>query len=249
MTKISYQPSANRVNKHTRKDWETCRVLAEQFLAEHPKPKQYYVEGETDNILFQVYNEERDECFAMTYLPYTDEEVTRIKELLLDVYNSTAEQPAATFEQMPQDDISALYGKSKELDALLWDRAAEHHVFATRISLDNPRKFYRVTYVEYDMEERAFEEEEPANLCLSDEQYLYLLTEMLFSLKTTYNPFTFVDLARYNPNFAQYIADIIKENSDSCVIIFDDIYNDAVQIGEENLRFIGHNMRRSHPKQ
>ncbi len=248
MTKISYQPSANRVNKYTRKDWETCSTLARIFLAEHPKPRHYYIEGETDCILFQVYNEERDECFALTYLPYTDEEVNRIKELLLEVYNGTAEQPAATYEQMPQDDISALYGKNKELDALLWDRAAEHHVFATRISLDNPLKFYEVTYVEYDMEKRAFEEERHANLCLSDEQYLYLLTEMLFSLKTDIEPFTFMDLARYNPAFAQYLADTVRKNSESCVLIFDEIYNDAVQIAEENMDIIEHEVRKRDAK-
>ena len=203
MAKISYQPSSKRFNAYTRKYWDMCKELAEQFLAVHPNPKHYYVEGETDCILFLVYNEERDECFAMTYLPYTDEEAKRIKELLLEVYNSTAEQPAATYEQMPKDNISALYGKNKELDALLWDRAAEHHVFATRISLDGPLKFYEVTYVEYDIEKGAFEEERQANLCLSDEQYLYLLTEMLFSFQNSSYPFTFMDLVRYNPEIGR----------------------------------------------
>jgi hypothetical protein len=221
MKKISCEPKPSRFEYFDREKWNKSKQMAERYLAEHPRPKYYRVKGYSDNIFRRVVNDETMEVAAYTYLTYTDEEVKRMKELLLKVYNSTATHPAKSYDEMKTDDISELCGKNKELDKLLWKRAAKDEIFAEHIDLDNPLKFTEFQYIMEDNQgtDKKSREVLPANINLTDEQYVYLLTEVLYDCV-----FTFMTLVKHHPEFAEYLAEVAGWYSASA-LFFSDFYN------------------------
>ena len=229
MKKNSYQPKANRFSSsYDRNQWYKLYDRAKSYFEKHPKPKYYRITGDSPNILLWTVDE-NDNPTSQTYLALTDEEVQRIKQLVLKLYNQTAEQPAATFEELTIDNYMSFRGKSKELDSLLYERAAKDQIDVEHIAWDNPLKFYLFSSYDYDMETKALGEAERGNVCLTDEQYLYLLTEQLYK-----TDFSFHYLLRYNAPFAQELLDVISGGLCApSLITWDEIYADAELIRKD----------------
>ena len=229
MTKKNmYQPQANRFDTYGRENWNELRERAKTFLKEHPKQKYYRITGDTPNILLWAVDE-NDKSTGMAYIPFTDEEVRRIKQLVLNLYNQTADHPAHSFEELKIDNYMTFRGKDKELDALLFERADMEDIDLEHIALDTPLKFYLFSTYDYDMEKQALGEAERGKVCLTDEQYLYLLTEQLYD-----SDFSFNYLLRYNAPFAQKLLDIISGGMHApSLIAWDEIYADAEHIRKE----------------
>jgi hypothetical protein len=120
----------------------------------------------------------------------------------------------------------AFRGKSQELDALLFERADKEDIDVEYIAFEKPYKFYLFSTYDYNVEEHVLEEEEKVHVCLTDEQYLYLLTEQLYDYE-----FSFNYLLRYNAPFAQELLEVISGGLHvPSLISWDEIYADAEQI-------------------
>ena len=223
--KISYLPQAKRFDNLGRERWNECYEQAKTFLKEHPKPTYYRITGDTPNILLWAVDE-NDKSTGMTYIAFTDEEVQRIKQIILDLHNQTATKPAKSYEELMIDNYMVFRGKSQELDALLFERADKEYIDVEHVAFDRPFKFYLFSTYDYNVEKHELEEEEKGNVCLTDEQYLYLLTEQLYD-----HEFSFNYLVRYNAPLAQELLDIISGGLHApSLISWDEIYADAEQI-------------------
>lgn len=225
---LKFEPQSNRFTRYTRMEWEICRKKAQAYLLEHPKPKYYKVIGGTSNP-FRWHIDEDGARVGLTYITYSIGEVTRIKSLVLSLWNQMAE-PANAYEEIKQNDFSFLHGKNKELDELLWNRAEKDDVNLQYIDFDTPLSFYRFSTYEFDLDNfdghKLEDQEEQHMVCITDEQYIYLLTETLYE-----SCFSFNDLVRYNAPFAQELLEMISHGmSVPAMIMFDEVRDDAKMI-------------------
>lgn len=103
------------------------------YLMNHPKSYYYTMYGyfasvETDNDVFT------------RLIPYTEVEVQRIKELLVELWNQSSINPdthANIYEDIPQRKLTytAFGGMNAELDALVWARGADMDLHPNRLDL------------------------------------------------------------------------------------------------------------------
>jgi len=103
-----------------------------------------------------------------------------------------------------------------------WQRA-KHYI----AGLSQQRIVHRFSVSAYWMDGNLLDEREEVDVRLTNEQYIYLLTEVLYN-----EFFSFIDLVRYNPALAQEIVELITPKVDftPTMISFDDIYIDREQI-------------------
>lgn len=206
-----------------------CEEQARQYLAEHPKTTYYVMTGHPSYI-----DDDSDmECIHL--MAYTDDEVQRIKQLFVDVYNIGIEDPSMilhSFEELADDFCTSYeteYG-SDELDALVWKRAYEEGFEAKSIDLLHPVHSYRFREWEYNPRKDEMGRRLVHSVILTDEEYLYLLTQQLMD-----RHFSFNRLLLYNPRLAQKICDATDGDEmfpsfSPYLILMDEVVNDVEQI-------------------
>lgn len=219
---ITTERTSNKLRRAIdRKRWDECKQRAQAYLAEHPKSLYYAVDAEPGETFIDEMNSvknDKGQWVTRVYLPYTDQEVQRIKHKVLDLWNASHQQKAHSFEELNITDLTPFRGKNKVLDKLLWKRAEDvEGVKLLNISFDEPRKYYQFSsYMITDLDMKLIDRQKWM-VRLTDEEYLYLLTEQLFG-RLTLNR-----LYSYNPALAQSINDMMYHPE---VIWFEEIEND-----------------------
>ena len=224
---ITTERTCNRLRRAVdRKRWDESKQQVEAYLAEHPKPLFYQVDAEPGETLRDEMNSVRNEkgqWITRVYLTYTDKEVQRIKHKILDLWNASHQQKAHSFEELNIDDFTPFRGKNKVLDKLLWKRAEDIEGVKFRsIRFDNPRRFYRFSSFMIIEEDEKLIDRQKWMVRLTDEEYLYLLTERQFNGRFSLNR-----LYCYNPALAQSINDMMYHPE---VVWFDEVEDDYYHI-------------------
>lgn len=209
-----------------RKETAKCEAKAKAFYATKERKKYYCFSG--------VVPEECERCY---YHGLTDEEVTRIKELTVEAYrdyintdNNYNENYASNFEDICKEIVLwEIEGINSELDDLIFGHypALDGPFALNSIDLQNARNYYGVTYQEFGKEPVK------ESIHLTDEEYIYLLTQRLLN-----DSFSFNRLLLYRPELAQKINeqldgmcnDYIFESENPFLIVFDEVNADAEAI-------------------
>ena len=162
------------------------------FYNKKERKPYYWAEG---NTLDDVCN--HNEAF----FHFTDEEVTRIKQLIIDTVN--ADDPEATPVSTVKEAIkclnySEIFEKSEELRHLLQERCDEANLDPDNIDFETRHYFYKFTVVAYDYDENKVCDPISVDVMLSDEDYLTLLTLQILEREN----FCFNQLLHTNPELA-----------------------------------------------
>ena len=215
--------------KWLRKKTAECETKAREYFATKQRIKYYLLSCELELGAERYY-----------LLPFSDEEVARVKQLVVDIYRACMEENgsegendpiASTFEEVCEDlPLYELEG-DEELDRLVFERAQNDfgdHVYVLKIDFEHPRYLYQASYFEYGMKKPFM-----TKVKLTDEDYVYLLTQKLLN-----EHFSFNRLLLYRPELAQ----AINEQLDGCIhdyewesdgpflIMLDEIDKDAAAI-------------------
>ena len=219
--------------KYIRERKKECEEQARKYLAEHPKTNYYVMRG-YPTMFDTEYNDPDENYIQLT--TYTDDEIRRIKELFLELWNEGFEDPslrAKSFEDIPQEELTRYECEcgNDELDALVWNRAREEDFVACWIDWLHPVHAYYFRSWEYDrIKDEMHKYRSSRRVILTDDEYLYLLTEQLFD-----RHFSFNRLLLYNAPLAQKISnaldgDIMLESLNPYLIIMEEVMKDVEQI-------------------
>lgn len=120
-------------DENNRKKFEKQKTIAADYIRRNPKPNFYCITGRDLREEMELTDSELS-CL----LPFSDEEVARIKELLVQTYNEDSDV-CKTFEEICEDmEIEELESINAELDVLaklaqmpvtLWDEESRSRVF------------------------------------------------------------------------------------------------------------------------
>lgn len=218
-----------------RKKTADFEAKARTYFAEKKRTKYYTFTGYFENL-------DRD----MSYLfPLTDEQVERIRQLFMEIYRSQflkcgykPEKIASTFEEVMEDEenpFEGMMGVNSELDELVFDPLADldFAMELKHIDLQHPGYLYDVTIVDYEAPCRESLVPIKKKVKLTDDEYLYLLTQRLL-----YDGFTFNRLILYKPELAQKIihqlddldGNGVLERGCPYLVAFDEVNADAETI-------------------
>lgn len=211
-----------------RKKTAECEARAKAFFATKERKKSYVFSGEVP-----------ENCPRSFLCCLSDEEVARIKVLTVELYNDYVKKHlpnwdesdlVSSFEQLCKEDMLAeLYGENQELDDLIFDRYTRYDgpFILHDIDLQHVHCLYDMTYQEFG--------KEPVNVKanLTDEEYIYLLTQCLLN-----DRFSFNRLLLYRPELAQKINeqldgccnDFLFESDNPFLIVFDEVNADVEAI-------------------
>lgn len=222
----SKNPSENAL--WIRQKTAECEAKAKAFFATKERKKSYVFSGEVP-----------ENCPRSFLCCLTDKEVARIKELTVERYNDYVKKNlpnwdetdlVSSFEQLCKEDMLAeMYGENQELDDLIFDRYTRYDgpFILHDIDLEHAHCVYDMTYQEFGKEPVKVK----ANL--TDEEYVYLLTQRLLN-----DSFSFNRLLLYRPELAQKINeqfdgccnDFLFESENPFLVVFDEVNADAEAI-------------------
>lgn len=217
--------------KWLREKTAECEAKAKEYLATKQRTKYYLLSCELELGAERYY-----------LLPFSDEEVARVKPLVVDEYRAYMgvdgsegedEPIASTFEEVCEDIHLCELAGNDELDSLVFERAQNdfgEYVYVHSIDFEHPRYLYRTSYFEYGMEKPFITKVE-----LTDEDYVYLVTQKLLNER-----FSFNRLLLYRPKLAQAINeqldgcahDYLWESDGPFLIMLDEIDMDAEAINK-----------------
>lgn len=210
--------------------------LAKEFLATKERQKYYQFECESE-----------DDRFNTRFLPLIDDDIAEIKEIIMDGYKkyymekpkNGEERPLPTFEEVLKEIDLYEFEGDEDLDSLIFkhiqftDFYDPNHVVS--MDLEHPHYYYQVTCVGYDTKKEDTKIPHRVKIRLTDEEYIYLLTQRLLDENFTFNKLLSLrhELAQkineqvsgYYFNMDDYIA-----NDFPYLIVFDEINADAEKI-------------------
>ena len=230
-------------DENSRKEFENQKAIAADYLRRNPKPKLYCITGR------DLREEMEHTDFELScLLPFSDEEVAHIKELLVQTYNEESDV-CKTFEEIcanaEREELYGLEGMNAELDELLFEPCHDCNVNVERIDFENPHHLYTVTICYYKKgcydTEPIKDGEDPTAMVeyevrLSDEDYLTLLAWQLYN-----PPFNFNRMMLVEPKIAQNIVDQVEQflgqhlfqNDHPFFVLLDELKEDAARILKE----------------
>jgi len=214
--------------------------LAKEFLATKERQKYYQFECESDEGLS-----------GSDYLPLTDDDIAEIKEIIMDGYkkyymeepSDGEERPLPSFEEVLKEIDLYDFEGDEDLDSLIFkhiqftDFYDPNHVVS--MDLEHPHYYYQTTCIGYNKEKKEPRYPMKVKVQLTDEEYIYLLTQNLLE-----KGFTFNRLIMLRPELAQKINlqidgcyfDYNIKWEEPFLVVFDEINADAEKIREkENL--------------
>ena len=215
-----------------RKKTAECEAKDKAFFATKERKKSYVFSGEVP-----------ENCPRSFLCCLTDEEVTRVKKITIEYYNDDVRKNmpnwdetdlVSSFDQLCEKDLLAeMYGKNQELNDLIFNRynGYDGPFILHSIDLQNAYCVYSMTYQEFGKEPIK------VKVSLTDEEYIYLLTQRLLN-----DSFSFNRLLLYRPELAQKINeqldgccnDFLFESENPFLIVFDKVNADAEAILKEN---------------
>jgi len=164
----------------------------EYFYNKKERKPYYWAEGSTlDDV--DNHNE--------AFFHFSDEEVSRIKQLIVDTVNADdpeAEPVSTVKEALDCLTYSEIFEKSEELRHLLQDRCEEANLDPDNIDFDTRHYFYKFTVVAYNYDENKVCDPISVDVMLSDEDYFTLLSHQLYERDN----FCFNQLLKTNPELA-----------------------------------------------
>ena len=204
---------------------------AHEYFYNKKQRQAYYWGSGSMSGDFDSYNE--------AFMPFTDDEVARIKSLIIDDVNSceiTPEPVSTVKEALDVLNYGDLFDHNDELRKLLLDRCEQSDLYPDEIDFDTKHYFYRFSCLCYDYNGNHATDVIPVNVRLSDENYLTLL-----SLQLQYcNEFTFNQLLKMRPQLAHKLNNSVE----GCIygwrfpehvpftILFDEVREDAAAIND-----------------
>lgn len=164
----------------------------EYFYNKKERKPYYWAEG---NTLDDVDNHNE------VFFPLTDDEVTRIKQLIIDTVN--AGQPEAEHVSTVKEAIDCLtyyeiFEQCEELRTLLGSRCEEANLDPSNIDFDKRYYFYKFSALAFNHNENKVCGPIAVEVMLSDEDYLTLLSLQLYDREN----FCFNQLLKTNPELA-----------------------------------------------
>ena len=186
--------------KYIRERKKECEEQARKYLAEHPKTTYYIASGYPTMM---AHDDDVPDSDYRSLIAYTEEEIKRIKELIVEVWNNEdPNSPIQSVDDIDDFNLSEWEGLNDELDELLFERAAWNDFVMTDLDMDHPVHAYRFRTWKYSKRTDEMEKYKGGQrVILTDEEYLYLLTEQLFD-----RYFSFNRLLLYNAPLAQKIC-------------------------------------------
>ena len=220
-----------------RKQAAKYEAKAKEYLDEKKRVKYYDFSG---------FCEQLDSNKSYLF-PLTDQEVARIRELVVEVNRDCSlkagykeDEIPTTFEEVCDDGehLFGLEGKNAELDSLIFDPLTdlEFPLYLYTIDLEHPICMYEMSYVGYDWKWKEPSAPKKRLVQLTDEEYLYLVV-----YKMLYDQFTFNRLLFCRPELAQKICaqldtsdeTILYEKGFPYLVVFDEINADVEKILEQ----------------
>ena len=172
---------------------EKAEAQAKKYFYDVKQRKAYYwAEGSTCDDL-DNHNE--------VFLHFTDEEIARIKELIITDVNDShiVPQPVSTVkEALEVLTYGDLFDQNEELRKLLLDRCEKANLYPYNIDFDARHYFYKFGCIAYDYEKNKICDPITVEIILSDEEYLSLLSLQLMERED----FNFNQLLKKNQEFA-----------------------------------------------
>ncbi len=216
--------------KYIRERKKECEEQARKYLAEHPKTTYYVASGYPSMMESEDFT---PEPYYTSLIAYSEEEIHRIKELIVEVWNNDdPESPIQSVDDIDEgQDLSFFEGANDELDELLWGRASLNDFVLSDLDFDHPVHAYLFRTWEYSKRTDEMAKYKSGKMVvLTDDEYLYLLTEQLFS-----RSFSFNRLLLYNAPLAQKICnatdgDVMMESMSPYLIIMTEVVEDMVAI-------------------
>ena len=206
-----------------------AEAKAREYFNNTKQRQAYYWGSGSMYYDFDSYNE--------AFLPFTDDEVSRIKSLIIDDVNSseTVPEPVTTVkEALEVLNYGDLFDENEELRKLLLDRCEKVDFYPEEIDFDTKHYFYRFSCLCFDYDANCATDVVPVRILLDDEYYLALL-----SLQLEYgSEFTFNQLLKMNPQLAQKLNKAVEDSIYGWrfpkhvpfTILFDEIREDAAAI-------------------
>ena len=173
------------------------REKAQEFLNQKARVKHYRISG--------VFNEEYGDGDTWAIFEYTDEEVARLKHLFSEALVSYLNLPNKEYslEEIKEEaNLWELKGQIEELDEMFFTPCEENYFMDPEdIDFEHPVYFYNMSCYVFNAEEKKVQGPAPFRIQLSDEEYVYLLTQQLMCRDN----FTLNRLFEMNPKLAMKI--------------------------------------------
>jgi hypothetical protein len=179
-------------------------------------------------------NLEFDDTEREYYLDYTEDEISRIKNLFIEAYNDglSEDERVSTIEEVEKlIGLDELKGYHEDLDKLI-DRCWDLDFYLQHIDFQ-PRHLYTMSMLFWSPYTEQMSDRIPFRVELSDEEYEYLLARQFSS-----ELFTFNRLIGEKPELAYKISDAadgrigggISNNGHPMLIIFDEVLADVESV-------------------
>ena len=176
-------------------------------------------------------NLEYDETEHEYYLDYTEDEISRIKNLFIEAYNDglAPEERVSTIEEVEKlIGLDELKGYNEDLDKLI-DRCWDLNFYLQHIDFQ-PRHLYTMSMLFWSPYTEQMSDRIPFRVELSDEEYEYLLARQLSD-----KLFTFNRLIGEKLELAYKISDAadgrigggVTNNGHPMLILFDEVLADV----------------------
>ena len=200
----------------------------EYFYNQKQRKAYYWAEGDMyDGV--DSHNE--------AFIHFTDEEVLRIKSLIVDEANrclDDSDRVTTMEEALEVLNYGELLEQNEELRDLILERCIKADLYPTGIDFDTKYYYYTFGCVAYDYSKNEVSGPHPVSICLSDEDYLTLLSLQLQNRKG----FTFNNLLNTNPELANTLNNGVEgriygwcyPEQVPFAILFDEVRADAEAI-------------------
>ena len=200
---------------------------AQEFLNQKARVKHYRISG--------VFNEEYGDGDTWAIFEYTDEEVASLKHLFSEAlvrYLNLPNKEYSLEEIKEEANLWELKGQIEELDEMFFTPCEENYFMDPEdIDFEHPVYFYNMSCYVFNAEEKKVQGPASFRIQLSDEEYVYLLTQQLMCR----NNFTFNCLFEMNPELAMKINRQAEDayhgfmsfNHMPFLVTMDEVVNDA----------------------
>ena len=136
--------------KYIRENKKECEEKARQYLAEHPKTTYYIASGYPTMMAHEDFTPEPN---YSALIPFTEDEIERIKQLIVQVWNeSDSDSPIQSIDDIDDFCLSDWEGANDELDHLIWERAEFYDFVLTDLDLNHPVHAYEFHTFAYSIE-------------------------------------------------------------------------------------------------
>ena len=205
---------------------------AKDYLANKKERKTYY------SFIGTSFSENNDGEISV-YLRYTQDEINHLIQLFIDLFNEGIDDESDKVSKLSEIDIPLIEfeGSNPDIDELL-NRCYNCDVNLKDID-PTPHYFYKMSCFGWNSRRKELSKPTYFSVDLTDEEYLYLLTQQL---GTRYNCppfFSYNDLVFENPKLAHHInlpADAAFLDGETCLhqgpffVIFDEVIDDVIAI-------------------